>query len=268
MEIGNIAIAVMSMGGLGAFFSGGLAIANKRLHVEEDPQVLKIVDLLPGTNCGGCGYPGCSNFAENVVAGECKVSDCPVSDDETIREMAAALGVEAEIGESLFPVIMCQGNLSNARSSAEYLGIPSCIGAKVNGSADKECSYGCYGLGDCVDVCSFDALKISAEGLPVLDESRCSGCGQCVDACPQQLVELHPKSDHVFVLCKNQDPPKAAKNACSAACIGCSICARKSEDDMITMLDNLAIVHFDRIKDDTGSIPFDKCRSGALIYRD
>ena len=254
------------MGSMGALFSSGLALANKKLHVEEDPRVITLLELLPGANCGGCGYPGCSNFAENVIAGECKVSDCPVSDEETVMEMAAALGIEAEIGEAMYPVLFCQGSISNALTHAEYLGILSCIGAKVNNGADKDCEYACYGFGDCVEACTFGALQMSAEGLPILNESLCSGCGQCVEACPQQLIELHPKSHQVFVLCKNQDTPKTAKSVCSAACFGCSICARKTDNEAITMLGNLAIVHHDRLEN-TESIPFDKCRTGALVKR-
>ncbi len=266
MDIQSLAISMISMGSLGAIFSIGLAVANKKLHVEEDPLVLKLLDLLPGANCGGCGYPGCSNFAENVVAGKCKVTDCPVSDEENVLKMAAALGVEAEKSEALYPVVHCQGNTENAHQHAVYLGIPSCIGAKVNGGADKDCEYGCYGFGDCVEACTFDALHMSLDGLPVLDESCCSGCGQCVDACPQQLIELHPKSHRVFVLCKNLDNPKTARKVCSAACFGCTICARKTENEAITMIDNLAIVHHDRLNN-IDSVPFDKCKTGALTLR-
>ena len=86
MDINSILIAMVSMGGLGVFFAAGLSVANKKLHVEEDPRIAQILDALPGANCGGCGLPGCGKFAESIVDGEIEINGCPVNSSEGVED--------------------------------------------------------------------------------------------------------------------------------------------------------------------------------------
>ncbi len=95
MELSALLVAMGCMGGLGALFSVGLSIANKKLYVEEDPRVILVADSLPGANCGSCGFAGCAHFAENLVNGHASLSDCNVASDEAIEEVAGTLGIEA-----------------------------------------------------------------------------------------------------------------------------------------------------------------------------
>jgi Na+-translocating ferredoxin:NAD+ oxidoreductase RNF subunit RnfB len=154
-------------------------LANKRLHVEEDPRIALILDELPGVNCGGCGYAGCSNFSDNLVKGNVAVSGCPVCGLDAVQEIAGILGVKAEAGKKLIARVLCQGGKFESARKAEYVGIQSCLAATLLNGGSKTCEYGCVGYGDCVNECTFDAMYLSENGLPVIIAERCTGCGKC-----------------------------------------------------------------------------------------
>ena len=184
MDLASVAVSMISMGGLGALFATGLAVANKKLHVETDPRIALIVDNLPGANCGGCGLPGCGNFSENVVMGEIAIGDCPVCNDDAREAIAEIMGLEATKGEKIIARVLCQGGHYESASKGEYLGIEKCTAAHITGGGDKLCLYGCLGYGECVESCPFDAMEMSENGLPLIDLDKCTGCGNCVEACP------------------------------------------------------------------------------------
>lgn len=256
-------IAAASMGGLGLLFSAGLSIAHKKLYVEEDHRIPLLLDVLPGANCGGCGYPGCANFAENLVNSKVSVNGCPVSDAECVQELAAILGIEAETGERLIARIMCQGGYDKTAVRATYDGIQSCTAAMVIGGSERLCSYGCLGFGECVIACPFDAINMGKDGIPIVDGIKCTGCGKCVDVCHRDVIELHPESHKLFVLCKNEDAPKDARKVCIAACVGCGICVRSVEDGQMTMDNNLAKIDYDNFGHEP-IVPTEKCPTNAI----
>lgn len=264
MDVSTLLISMASMGGLGALFSGGLALANKKLYVEEDPRIAQISDVLPGANCGGCGFAGCANFSENVVNGEISPSDCPVCNDDVVEEIAAIMGLEAEKGEKLVARVLCQGGDYETAKKASYYGAESCIATHITGGGDKLCAYGCLGFGECVDACTFDAMYMTDNGLPAIIEDKCTGCGNCVDACPRDVIELHSTKDTVIVACRNQDDPKTSRKVCIKACVGCSICVRPFENDEMTMENNLARIDYAKYGQGN-SLPTDKCPTEAIV---
>jgi RnfABCDGE-type electron transport complex B subunit len=258
----SFVIAVATMGGLGLILAGGLAFADKKLRVEENPLIGQINELLPNANCGGCGNAGCYDFAVKVVEGKAQPSGCPVGGEEVAQAIASLLGVEAGSSVKMVPRILCRGgNNEAAKKMADYFGPPNCKAIAIVSGGNKMCYYGCLGGGDCVDACPFSAMIINENGLPEVIEELCTGCGICAKACPRNLIELHPQYQNVFVFCKNQDEPKRAKEVCSVACIGCGICARKS-DGGVEMVNNLGVINYDKF--DESKIPFDKCSTGAI----
>ncbi len=263
MDVQSVLIAIASMGGLGLIFSAGLSIAQKRFYVEEDERIPLLMDQLPGANCGGCGYPGCANFAENLVSGSAMVNGCPVSDEESVRELAEILGVEVETGERLLARILCNGGYSKTAIRAEYDGIRSCTAAMVVGGSDRLCAYGCLGFGDCIIACPFDAIKMSEDGIPIVDDKKCTGCGNCVDACHREVIELHPEKHKLYIFCKNEDAPKDARKVCIAACVGCGICVRAVEEGQIKMDNNLAKINYGLYGSEPKS-PTEKCPTKAI----
>jgi Na+-translocating ferredoxin:NAD+ oxidoreductase subunit B len=257
----SMGMAVLTMGGLGGLFATALAIADYKLRVEEDPRLPQLIDALPGANCGGCGLAGCGDFATKLIDGETAIDGCPAGGADTLANLADILGVVANASEPMVARVLCQGGLEEALQAATYFGPQSCATRAQAGGGGKACTYGCLNGGDCVEVCSFHALVLDENGLPQLIEELCTGCGACVKACPRDLIELHPISRNLFVLCKNQDDPKRAKRVCSTACIGCRACTKKSEGS-ITMEGTLAVVQHEAL--DLSKVDCGICRTGAL----
>ena len=264
MELTSIIIAMVSMGGLGILFSVGLSIADKKLYVEEDPRIAQVIEELPGVNCGGCGLPGCAAFAESVVLGESEITACPVNSDDGSAAIAEIMGVEITTSERLLARVLCQGGEYETAKKGVYSGIKTCIAATFAGGGDKLCSYGCIGYGDCVVSCPFDAIYMNDNGLPVVIDAKCTGCGNCVKACPRNIIELHPESHKLFVLCKNEDSPKESRKICTRACIGCGICVRLAGEGHMEMKNDLAIVNYD-VYGTEPMLPTDKCPTDGLI---
>lgn len=236
---------IICLGGLGLLFGLGLAIASKKLAIEEDPKVKEVRDALPGANCGGCGYPGCDGFAVAVVSGEAKINGCPVGGEETATKVSEIMGVSADAGERMVAVVMCQGG-EQAKDKYEYEGITSCQAATMLAGGKKACKYGCMGLGSCVSACKFDAISINDQGVAEVDPEKCVACGMCVDACPKNLIDLVPASQKVIVACRSFLKGKVVKENCDKGCIGCGICMRTCRFGAIEMVNNLPVIDYDK----------------------
>ena len=228
--------AITSIGLMGLFFGVMLAFAAKKFHVEVDPKVEKILEVLPGVNCGMCGYSGCGPFAEGVAAGEADVSGCVPGGHGVATEVAAIMGQEAgSCGEKKVAICLCQGGSSRAQERYIYEGISDCRTRATLHGGSKACTFGCVGEGACRDVCPFDAIVMSDEGLPVVDCEKCTACGKCVGACPRSLMQIVPMSEHFHVLCLNKDKAKKATSVCQVSCFKCKTCERSCPFDAITV---------------------------------
>jgi Na+-translocating ferredoxin:NAD+ oxidoreductase RNF subunit RnfB len=259
----SLVIAISTMGGLGFLFAGALAIADKKLRVYEDPKIGQVNELLPGANCGACGNAGCYDFAVKVVSGQITPGDCPVADSDAASEIAKILGLEPDGGTRMVARVLCRGGKAEAsrKEDALYRGPKSCSTTILIAGGDKLCLDGCVGGGECVEACQFGAMYMNENELPVVIEEFCTGCGLCAKACPRNIIEMHPADREIFIFCKNHDDPKTSRKVCAAACIGCQICARKSDGGVI-MKDNLAIIDYTKI--DISKIPFAKCSTKAI----
>jgi electron transport complex protein RnfB len=255
-------IPILTMTALGFLFSSGLVLAYKKLRVVEDPKIEKVSEVLPQANCGACGFSGCRAFAEAVVKGEAEANGCPVGGSEVAQNIAAILGIKA--GEVIQKVarLHCRGTHQAAKNRGLYLGISTCYASHLLGG-NKQCSYGCLGYGDCVRACLFDAMHMGKEGLPLIDENKCTACGKCVDVCPRNLLELHPLSQNILVFCRSEDRGPTARKVCQNACIACGICVRACPD-AIALENNLAVIT-DYKKIDPEKIPdIEKCPTNAI----
>lgn len=240
----NILIAPSIMTGLGLFFGLILAIAYRFLRVQEDPRIEAVEDMLPGSNCGACGEPGCRAFAEKLVANTLPPSRCTVSTQTTIESIAEYLGVDPGKQEKRVARLHCAGGKAQAFQIAEYWGFESCHAAAVVSGGGKGCSWGCLGLGDCQTACTFDAIDMNANGLPAVNIDTCTACGDCVDMCPRDLFEVLPISHKLFVQCNSPLAGEAVKLMCSVACDACGRCAADAATGLIHMVDNLPIVDY------------------------
>jgi RnfABCDGE-type electron transport complex B subunit len=264
-DLTTIASAPSIMLGLGLFFGIVLAVAYKFLKVEEDPRIDETEGLLPGTNCGACGEPGCRAFSEKLVLGEVSPSLCTVASPDMLEAIADYLGVDAGEADKRVARLKCAGGTAQAHQIAEYHGFESCRSAAVVSAGGKGCSWGCLGLADCEVACTFDAIAMNLNGLPKVTTEKCTACGDCVDACPRDLFEIIPMSEKLYVQCNNPLAGDAAVALCSVACDACGRCAADAAPGLITMENNLPVVRYSAGGPAKPDATF-RCPTGAIKW--
>lgn len=251
MNIILITIAVLATLGLIAAII--LYFVSQKFKVQEDSRIGEIESVLPGANCGGCGYPGCHGLAEALIkADDLSQIGCPVGGTPTMEKIAKILGKEAITMTPKIAVVRCNGTCQNRPKTLTYDGAKTCAIASSNFAGETSCTFGCLGFGDCVAVCQNNAITIDkGTGLPVIDEDKCAGCGACSRACPKLVLELRnkgPKNRRIWVSCINKDKGAVARKACSAACIGCGKCAKECQFEAITVENNVAYIDYTKCK--------------------
>jgi RnfABCDGE-type electron transport complex B subunit len=247
----EILISISSMVGLGVFFAVVLAVADKTMGVEEDKRIVEIEAILPGLNCGACGYAGCHSFAVALSKGEVEVTGCLPGGEEASIKLAELLGLEKKDRVKSVAVLHCSADYDKRKRYADYKGIETCMAAdKVFGGA-LACAYGCLGYGDCVEVCPFGAITM-ANGLPVVNSAKCTSCGKCVKACSRNLYSIEKFMDDqiTIVACSSLESGAVVRQVCGVGCIACKICEKLS-GGIFDVKDNLARVHYDKRQPDT-----------------
>ena len=242
----------------------------KKFKVEEDPRIDEVEKVMPGANCGGCGFAGCRAFADAAVkAPNLDNQFCPVGGNETMKKVAAILGFEVAEKAPQVAVVRCNGSCENRPRVNEYDGVKSCKVKAALYAGDTGCAFGCLGCGDCVAACQFGAISMNPEtGLPVVDETKCTACGACAKACPKSVIEIRnagttPKNNRrVFVSCVNKDKGGVARKACKAACIGCGKCQKVCKFGAITIENNLCYIDSSKCK--ACGQCFFECPTGAI----
>ena len=246
MNITGIIIAALIIGAVGLFCGLLLGFASKAFAVEVDEKEIAVRDLLPGNNCGGCGYAGCDAVAKAIAAGEAPPDACPVAGVEKAEEIGKILGVEVGGGVRNVAYVACDGTCEKTTNQYHYYGLQDCRKlALLPGRGEKACDYGCMGLGSCVSECPFEALSIQ-NGIAVVDREACKGCGKCVSICPNHLLSLVPYDSKYQVLCHSNEKGKNVKAVCQSGCIGCGICAKQCEFEAIEVVDNLARINSEK----------------------
>lgn len=244
-----ILYAIIVLGSLGLIYGLGLALASKKFHVHVDPKIEKILEELPGVNCGACGLAGCAGYAEAIVNNNESINKCAPGGLETIEAIARIMGIEASSAEKKVALIHCQsGGKNNTFFRYNYQGIATCKAAVLVSKGPNLCNYGCVFQNDCQAACIFNAIKIDDNGMRIILKEKCTGCGACVRACPRNLIELVPFDKRIHILCSSHDKGAEAKRRCGnkTACIGCSICAKKCPKEAISMQDELAVIDYSK----------------------
>lgn len=250
----NIIItSLVILGAIGCLSAVILYFVARKFHVEEDTRIEQIVEVLPGANCGGCGFAGCHGFAEACVKGtSLEGKHCPVGGKPVMDKVAGILGMEAVETEPMVAVVRCNGTCANRPKNNTYDGAKSCKIAAGHYAGETGCAYGCIGFGDCVNVCVNQAIKVNPEtGLVEIDEEKCGGCGACAKACPHHVIEIRKKGlkgRRVYVGCVNKDKGAVARKACKAACIGCGKCEKTCPFGAIKVENNVAYIDFNVCK--------------------
>ncbi len=262
---GLLLTTAIFMSVLGVLLGLALAFASRKWHVQEDPRIDAVDDLLPHANCGACGFPGCRAFAEAAVQGKVAPSGCTVNSKAGTAAVAAVLGVDAGSQEKRVARLACAGGKHVARMRAAYDGMPSCRAAVAAGGGGKACAWGCLGLGDCDRSCKFDAIHMNEFGLPVVDEDKCVACNDCVLACPLNLFSLQPVSRQLWVNCKSLAEGDEALADCEVACTGCGRCAADAPPGLISIVKNLAVIDYSK-NHLASRLPIERCPTGAIVW--
>jgi len=223
-----------------------LGIFKKAFYVPVDPLIENIRSVLPGGNCGGCGFPGCDGFASACAKKLAPVDGCTAGGASTVQKIAKIMGENASFDQKV-AVIACAGSNEYSAVKGEYIGIKSCAAAKQSINGTKMCSWACIGFGDCVNVCKFGAISIKEDGIAHVDEEKCTGCGVCVVECPQKIISrVSVSKKGVRVNCSNrsQNKPAIIKN-CKRGCIKCGKCERICTKNAIHIVDELPVVDYE-----------------------
>jgi electron transport complex protein RnfB len=252
------------LGATGLVLGVGLAIAAKKLAVEKDPLVAQLESLLPGANCGGCGFPGCGGFAGALAARKAEPSGCVAANASTISSLAKALGVEVTESVRKIASIQCNGGHS-AVSAFVYDGPGSCSSAMLVMGGNKLCRFGCLGMGDCIAACPFGALTVGEKEVPVVNPEKCTGCGKCVTACPKKLITLWPANRDVTVCCSNREKGSVARKGCAVACIACGKCEKECPVSAIAITDFLSRINPEKCI--SCGLCATVCPTGAILDR-
>lgn len=246
MSITAILIAALVVGGTGLFIGVFLGVAGRKLAVEVDPREEAINEALPGNNCGGCGYAGCSGLASAIVKGEAPVNGCPVGGAPVAQKIGEIMGESANDAVKMVAFVKCAGTCEKTTKTYEYYGIEDCgMASMMQNAGPKSCSFGCLGFGSCVKACPFDAIHI-VDGIALVDKETCKACGKCVAVCPKKLIELVPYDQKHLVQCSSNEKGKNVIAACKVGCIGCKMCEKVCEFDAVKVLDNIAHIDPDK----------------------
>ena len=245
MDVNGILIAAGIIGGVGILVGILLGRASKVFHVEENETEKAVREVLPGNNCGACGYPGCDGLAKAIAEGQAPTNACPVGGAPVAEKVAAIVGGGAEQPtERNVALVHCKGDCDKAQDAYAYVGPEVCsIAVNAPNSGPKACRFGCLGYGECVSVCEFGAISLQ-DGIAVIDPEKCVACGKCVATCPRHLISLVPESKAHHIMCNSQEKGVEVKKACTVGFLGCTMCVKQCPKEAIEMKGNLPVINY------------------------
>ena len=237
-----VSASIITLFALGLVAAVLLAVASRVFHVEEDPRVQAVLEVLPGANCGGCGFAGCEGYATAVVNDPAiPANRCCAGGAEVRIAVGELTGKAVAEADPLRSLRRCDKNAGNVALRYQYEGMPSCAAAAMLRGGVDTCKYSCLGFGDCVQVCPFGAMRIE-EGVVRINANLCTGCGACTGACPRGVLELVPKRARVAVYCNTRDKLRAVTDICDSGCIKCCKCVKTCPAKAVRLENNRIVI--------------------------
>ena len=249
----NLLLTVLTLSLLGVLLAVILYFVAQKFKVEEDPRIDEVEKMLPGANCGGCGFAGCRAMSEALVKNDnIDALYCPVAGGDVMKSIAGYLGKSAADKAPMVATMLCGGTCQKRPKINHYDGALSCAVVNTFYIGETGCAFGCIGYGDCVQACKFGAMTLNPEtGLVEIDPDKCTACGACVKTCPKGLIELRkkwPKNRAIYVACRSKNRGSVVMKVCKAGCIGCGKCAKACPFGAITIDSYLAYINPDKCK--------------------
>ncbi len=241
----GILIAALVFAGISVVLGLVLSFASQIFKVEVDERIEQITEVLPGANCGGCGFAGCAALADAIVGGKAKMDACNACGDDVTVKIAEIMGMPVVDGNKVRyrAQVMCSGTHDLAKKKYIYAGVNDCNAANKLAGGDKLCPNGCIGLGSCAKACNFDAITIK-NGVAAVDYNKCKACGMCIDACPKKIIKLIPFEAKHWVGCMSADKGVVTKSYCDVGCIGCKICEKNCPSGAIKVTGSIAEIDY------------------------
>ncbi|MBI5194939.1 MAG: RnfABCDGE type electron transport complex subunit B [Nitrospirae bacterium] len=252
------------LAGISAIFGIGLAFAAKKFAVQEDPRIDQVSECLAHAHCGACGFAGCRQYAEAVVLKpEVAPNLCTPGGKASAEAVAKITGKAMSALEPKIARVFCQGGMSKSARRFKYEGIADCRAAVLSSGGDKSCIYGCLGYSTCANVCSFGAIIMSDDHLPVINPVKCTACGKCAQACPKKVIEILPSAKEVLIRCHSKDKGAETKKNCKPGCTGCGICVKVCPYNAPLVENNLSRINLDKCR--VCGLCTAKCPSKAIM---
>ncbi len=241
----DILTAFLTVSAIAAVAGVLLSLISHFFAVEEDPRKKELRALLPGVNCGACGYKSCDDYAAALAEGRAKANLCVPGAESVAGAVADYLGIAAEPVKDVVAFVHCNGTCEATFPKTDYVGVADCRAAATLYGGPGACHYGCIGLGDCAAACPSSAICMK-DGIAHVDTSLCIGCGLCVSTCPHGIISLLPQEAMVAVMCNSEDKGAQARKVCENACIACKKCEKTCPSGAITVVDNLARIDYEK----------------------
>lgn len=248
MGVLRVVYSLLVLGGLGTLFGIALAVLSRVLQVKVDKRVARLDGILPGLNCGACGYAGCSSYAEAIINDGAELTLCTPGGGDTASKLGTELGIEVEeSSKRMVAQIFCRGTEATTTFRYDYTaGIEDCNAVHAAFNGDKSCSHGCLGRGSCIKVCPVDAIHRHPSGYIEIDPDGCIGCGKCVQLCPTGVIKWVPSDADLIVACNSTERGAVVKKHCSVGCVGCKICEKRAPDGGFAVKENLATIDYEQ----------------------
>jgi Na+-translocating ferredoxin:NAD+ oxidoreductase RNF subunit RnfB len=261
--------ATSMLGGAGLVLGLGLAYASKKFHVDIDERIETILDALPGTNCGACGFIGCEDAAGAIAAGKSGANTCIAGGHDVAEHIALIMGVEkGDVAAPKIAALQCAGGRKTVKKRYDFSLLDDCAAANMLAGGPSACNFGCLGYGTCIKACPFDAMYMGEDDLPKILIEKCTGCGNCNKVCPRGLLPLIDLEAPLFVVCKSLDKGKDVRGYCKAGCIACKICEKSCGEGSFSVVDNLAVVDYEKFKDCHKEQCIEKCPTKCIVAND